>query len=120
MLVIDADELVDELEELADSYVDNNCSDFTIGVRNLCRQQGVDAAIEVVKKQKPVDTVKRGGWIQAGQPNENSETLYRCSICGYLEVVPLYDTNNYCANCGAKMDQDTGGDKNGSGEAKKE
>ena len=28
----------------------------------------------------------------------------RCSICGYLEVVPLYDTNNFCGNCGAKMD----------------
>lgn len=102
--LIDADNLIEKLEVLADSYFDINCSDFTIGVRNLCRQQGVDASIEVVKKQEPIDAVKHGRWIQARQPNENSETLYRCSICGYLEVAPLYDTNNYCGNCGARMD----------------
>ncbi len=64
----------------------------------------IDAVFSVLGQVPDADPVKHGRWIQAGQPNENSETLYRCSICGYLEVAPLYDTNNYCGNCGARMD----------------
>ena len=67
MRLIDADKLVDELEELADSYVDINCDAFTRGVYNICRQQGVDAAIEVVKKQGPIDAVKQGEWADVNK-----------------------------------------------------
>ena len=103
MRLIDADNLVDELEELADSYVDNNCSDFTRGTYNACRQQGVDAAIEVVKEQTPIDTVKHGRWIK-----RNTVGTATCSICGGI-IYNSYDSeaNKYCPNCGAKMDGNT-------------
>lgn len=96
--LIDADNLVYELEELADSYVDINCDAFTRGVYNICRQQGVDAAIEVVKKQKPIDTVRYGKWVS--YPTLTS--FLRCNQC---RNGIHWDSNkpNYCPNCGAKM-----------------
>lgn len=99
MRLIDADKLIEKLEELADSYFDINCSDFTIGVRNLCRQQGVDAAIEVVKKQELIDTVKHGKWIER-------ESIISCSVCmmDWDKNSNCYEIFHYCPNCGAKMD----------------
>ena len=111
MRLIDADELIKMLQDTIDFNMKHNTFFKSFSMQHI---------LYILENMKTVDPVKHGRWIQAGQPNENSETLYRCSICGYLEVVPLYDTNNYCGNCGAKMDQDTGGDNNGSGEAKKE
>ena len=99
--LIDADKLIEKLEALSDSYFDINCSDFTIGVRNLCRQQGVDAAIEVVKKQKPIDTVKHGHWIDTGRADYYLNKEYRCSCCDAVD----YMRSNFCLNCGAKMDE---------------
>ena len=120
--LIDADQAIAEADRLLEHYnlamanAENNRE-----INHVFKRQELFKAVRAVVNACPtVDPVKHGRWIQAGQPNENSETLYRCSICGYLEVVPLYDTNNYCGNCGAKMDQDTGGDNNGIGEAKKE
>ena len=103
MRLIDADNLVDELEELADSYVDNNCSDFTRGTYNACRQQGVDAAIEVVKEQTPIDTVKHGRWIFV----EDIVSYIKCSECG--DDICWVNTKRpkYCPNCGARMDGNT-------------
>ena len=101
MRLIDADKLIEKLEALADSYFDINCSDFTIGVYNICRQQGVDAAIEVVKKQEPIDTVKHGEWVS--YPTLTS--FLRCNQC---RNGIHWDDNkkpNYCPNCGAKMQQ---------------
>ena len=105
MRLIDVDKLVDELEELADSYVDINCDAFTRGVYNICRQQGVDVAIEVVKKQKPIDTIKNGHWIH-GSSSENVRVT--CSECGY-KVNYFWDSWQdalYCPKCGARMDGD--------------
>lgn len=85
MRLIDADELI-------------------YGLKTEFGQFAMKYILAFIKAQPTIDPVKHGHWIKAGQPNENSETLYRCSICGYLEVAPLYDTNNYCGNCGARMD----------------
>ena len=101
MRLIDADKLIEKLEALADSYVYPNCSDFTIGLHNLLRQQGADAAIEVVKKQEPIDTVKYGEWVS--YPTLTS--FLRCNQC---RNGIHWDDNkkpNYCPNCGAKMQQ---------------
>ena len=103
--LIDADKLIEKLEELADSYFDINCSDFTIGVRNICRQQGADAAIEVVKKHESVDPVKHGRWIH-GSSGENIRVT--CSECGY-KVNYFWDSWQdalYCPKCGARMDME--------------
>ena len=113
MRLIDADNLVDELEELADSYVDNNCSDFTRGTYNACRQQGVDAAIEVVKEQTPIDTVKHGHWIHVDELP--SGDYFKCSECNNhiflkfgwkVSFESPADEYRYCSGCGARMDGD--------------
>ena len=85
MRLIDADELI-------------------YGLKTEFGQFAMKYILAFIKAQPTIDPVKHGHWVQDGQPNKNSETLYRCSICGYLEVAPLYDTNNYCGNCGARMD----------------
>ena len=99
IILIDVDNLIDELEELSDSYVDNNCSDFTRGTYNICRQQGVDAAIVVVRKQKSVDPVKHGEWIER-------ESIISCSVCmmDWDKNSNCYEIFHYCPYCGAKMD----------------
>lgn len=110
--LIDADNLVDELGELADSYADSNCSDFTRGTYNICRQQGVDAAIEVVKIQMPIDPVKHGRWIE-GCPTETTD-YFNCSVCNAgifvnnlwrVSYEDVSEIHRYCHNCGAKMDE---------------
>lgn len=87
IILIDADSLINELEALADSYVDNNC-----------RQQGVDAAIEVVRKQKSVDPVKHGHWKFA------KDVYISCSVCDATILLFNAENPNYCPHCGAKMD----------------
>lgn len=98
IILIDVDSLINELEALADSYVDNNCDDFAIGVHNICRQQGVDAAIEVVRKQKSVDPVKHGHWKFA------KDVYISCSVCDATILLFNAENPNYCPHCGAKMD----------------
>ena len=105
--LIDADKLIEKLEALADSYFDINCSDFTIGVHSLLRQQGVDVAIEVVRKQKSVDPVKHGRWIFAKDVVAYLKDIIsyiKCSECG--DDICWVNTKrpNYCPNCGARMD----------------
>lgn len=85
-----------------------DADELIYGLKTEFGQFAMQYILAFIKAQPTIDPVKHGRWIQAGQPNENSQTLYRCSICGYLEVVPLYDTNNYCGNCGARME---GGEK---------
>ena len=105
MRLIDADNLVDELEELADSYVDNNCSDFTRGTYNACRQQGVDAAIEVVKEQTRIDTVKHGHWEESKCLDD---CFWVCSCCKFpSQAIAAPKLYKYCPNCGARMDGNT-------------
>ena len=103
MRLIDADELMEKFYD-----IEFNAKHELFGESRDLALEGLKHIKKALKGMPTIDPIKHGRWIQAGQPNENSETLYRCSICGYLEVVPLYDTNNYCGNCGARMD---GGEK---------
>lgn len=100
--LIDADALVDAIKDKIavdkEIYPDDEFSRFSrVGMRSV---------IGIIKNQDTVDEVKHGHWVQMGPPNKNSETIYRCSICDYLDVTPLYDTHNYCGRCGARMDGD--------------
>lgn len=51
----------------------------------------------VVDEVPTVDPVKHGRWIEHGKDDN------RCSLCGWGVWV---NTNNYCPNCGAKMDEE--------------
>ena len=101
MRLIDADKLIEKLEALADSYFYPNCSDFTMGLHNLLRQQGVDASIEVVKKQEPIDTVNHGHWEESLCLDD---CFWVCSCCKFpSQAIAAPKLYKYCPNCGAKM-----------------
>ena len=111
ILALNIDELIKRFKELGCWTYRSGDPDKAIVVSMIAQAVEKIAYAKGVKRGKSIGShaayghfLKHGRWIQAGQPNENSETLYRCSVCGYLEVAPLYDTNNYCGNCGAKMD----------------
>ena len=103
MRLIDADALVEDIK----SEIDDDKEIYPDDKTSIIFRVGMKTVIRIVKNQDTVADVKHGHWVQMGPPNENSETLYRCSICDYLEVVPLYDTHNYCGSCGARMDGDS-------------
>lgn len=104
MRLIDADKLIEKLEALADSYFYPNCSDFTMGLHDLLRQQGADAAIEVVRKQKSVDPVKHGHW-EFVEKHFDGFKDFACSECGDItDVICVNSLPNFCKHCGAKMD----------------
>lgn len=105
--LIDVDNLITELDELAESYVDNNYNNFTRDMHNIYRQQGVDVAIELVKMQEPIDPVKHGHWEYCGYC-ANLPIAY-CTAC---HEYALYNDDTsiayskYCPYCGARMDGD--------------
>lgn len=116
--LIDADQAVAEAERLLELYnlamagAENNRE-----INHIFKRQELFKAVRAVVNTCPtVEPVKHGHWIFKGNGNAD------CSCCGYRSS-RVYDDDNadrYCRHCGAKMDQDTGGDNNGSGEAKKE
>ena len=62
------------------------------------------AVMTAVRNAPTVDAVK----VVHGQWRSDNNCGYRCSICDFW--VALRSLNNYCLNCGAKMD---GGAENG-------
>jgi hypothetical protein len=68
-------------------------------------------SIDLLKDFEQVDAVPvvRGKWVLVGTNEHHYETSVeeKCSLCG--RYVYRYDTelqDNYCPNCGAKMDGD--------------
>lgn len=107
MRLIDADALLERIakrkQEVHDqSFAPNPYRD----AYDCCRFDELNIVRNMTRNARTVDPVKHGRWIQAGQPNRHSEAIYRCSICNYIDMAPVFDTNNFCANCGAKMDGD--------------
>ena len=112
MRLIDADALVDAVKDRIDEdkeiYPDDKSS--------IIFRAGMRTVIGIVKNQDTVDPVKHGHWVFVN----DMVSYIKCSECG--DDICWVNTKRpkYCPSCGAKMDQDTGGDNNGSGEAKKE
>ena len=53
-----------------------------------------------IESAPTIDPVRHGYWKETDDP------MFRaCSVCGYLEWGGLW--NNYCPECGAKMDGGT-------------
>ena len=116
--LIDADQAVAEAERLLELYnlamanAENNRE-----INHVFKRQELFKAVRAVVNTCPtVDPIKHGHWIDTGRGDHYFSKQYRCSCCNSVD----YMRAPYCYNCGAKMDQDTGGDNNGIGEAKKE
>ena len=90
-----AADAIEALEKQIDS-IENDKTNLEADIINL------EIAIDNANTQLP----KRGEWIY--KPKDAIEmmfTLPKCSVCGHESS----DANNYCPNCGAKMEvQDEG------------
>ena len=67
---------------------------------------------EIVERQSTVDAepVRHGRWeiviVSTSNPYE-SEIEEKCSLCGrFVQRYGTQPQDNYCPNCGAKMDQE--------------
>lgn len=52
-----------------------------------------------------VEKVKHGMWINTGHGGIHGDYIYECSYCKN-EREAYVDEENYCPNCGAKMDME--------------
>lgn len=61
--------------------------------------------MDVIKKAKTVEAepVRHGKWLKRNT-SEMQETFVCCSICGYPVSYHWRGNENFCPNCGAKMD----------------
>ena len=89
MRLIDADALEKKLQEQRELYAEMDMK----GAEHLL----VHDFLRYVWEAPTIDPVRHGEWKETDDP------MFRaCSVCGYLEWKGLW--NNYCPNCGAKMD----------------
>ena len=65
---------------------------------------GWNSAIDIITNAPAADVeeVRHGEWIRYGQDYK------QCSLCG--KVNTNYNNNNFCPNCGAKMNYNFGED----------
>lgn len=94
--------LKEDNEELRErqTYIDRYGTEWLTSAKdvpNYAYEHGYADGMAEVKAQLP----KRGEWIY--KPKDAIEmmfTLPKCSVCGHESS----DANNYCPNCGAKME----------------
>lgn len=126
ILALDVDELIKRFKELGCWTYRSNDPDKVIVVSMIAMAVEKIAYAKGVKRGKSIGShaaykrflkyrrredeiniygeAKHGRWCQMAGQYEHNLTGYRCSNCNYIDVVPLYDTNKFCANCGARMD----------------
>ena len=99
MRLIDADALTKELAE--DMKYD--CSYYHDWTQKETRDAKYSFAIDRIASAPTIDAVhvKHGWWVVYTDEDEYAFSEYfKCSICGATH----YTDDNYCPNCGAKMD----------------
>ena len=99
-------DLIDRAALLANCYILE--ADYDDGIEP---RRAYAISIESVRNAPTVDAVEvvHGRWILLGKNEHDYETSVeeKCSLCG--RYVYRYDTelqDNYCPNCGAKMDKE--------------
>lgn len=103
MRLIDADALIEKFNEkcdMATALVDEKTAER---FHTFC------VLADAVDEQPTIDAepVSHGHWIHTGKTNVYGGHQHACSVCGYsLMVSPMCDNENYCCNCGAKMDEE--------------
>ena len=98
------------IEELNTGKIEFTCKDD-----DCCTTEG--EVVIFLKRLAELETadvaeVKHGEWVQEWELEkgfeDNDEIPYiKCSLCGHIEwgiEKELYETPNYCSNCGALMD----------------
>ena len=60
---------------------------------------------DVINKVPTIDPMKHGMWVIKEHDKDFPENFARCSICGF-PVGRWWGQDNYCPNCGARMDAD--------------
>ena len=114
--LIDADQALAEAERLLELYnLAMAGAETNREINHVSKRQELFKAVRAVVNTCPtIDPVKHGYWKFA------KDVYVSCSVCGVTILLFNAENPHYCPHCGAKMDQDTGGDNNGSNEAKKE
>ena len=85
------------------------CNPDAFPLQNRAYVAGWNGVIDILEQAPRVEAVEvvHGRWVfnRGAAPNEKS---YFCSVCA--EGESDYGTDNYCPNCGAKMDGDGNGE----------
>ena len=104
---IDAEKLLNELQKRYESALSwyENVSDPELKTR---AEQAVASFLEsilTIKNQPSADVqeVRHGTYINTNHGGIHGDCIYRCSCCGN-EREAYIEEENYCPNCGAKMD----------------
>lgn len=97
MRLIDGDRLEDVIEDECFSF--SGESDFNAGIQN-----GLLIARDFVQEAPTIDAepIRHGMWKRVTAYEGGDFHFYECSICGE----PWWFKMNYCAKCGARMDED--------------
>ena len=68
------------------------------------RVMDTETLLYFIRKVPTADVVpvRHGHWISKNP--HGYEWVFVCSNCDYVDGFPFNDRNNYCPNCGAKMD----------------
>ena len=113
--LIDADALLDEFlkryteRERNGNLVFAACEikqDFADMISNFQYTSGFDEAVTRVENFPSVDVapVRHGHWIYHPDDLFPNDSTQECSYCHAEESLTLYN-ENYCPNCGARMDE---------------
>ena len=97
MRLIDADALMDELE----NEQPLNWTDSPGEIQEQADWERFKGMVSVANTIE-AEPVRHGRWVHAKTYYESDEC--NCSLCGQLMTTKIGKRMNYCPNCGAKMD----------------
>lgn len=99
MRLIDADALAEEMEN---AKYGSNASAYAKGCNDV-----INYYIRQLKEAPTIDPVRHARWVHTGAYVTTAYghlDVYKCSECA--TDVTIDDHDNYCPNCGAKMDKE--------------
>lgn len=100
---------IDALKELPTWYGDAGCLPFGDPQPPMEALLYPDDAVSAIENLQPADvkSVRHGRWINDRW--ENDVNYHTCNACGVEIRVTYFD--NYCSNCGARMDGEVNDDR---------
>ena len=101
--LIDANELEREIQKMFVPYGDGT---YPGDYEKMLHAETLVDVLETMNEQPSVDTVEvvHGYWIRHYDDIFPAESTQECSVCHEHEDMLLCN-ENYCPNCGARMDQ---------------